>query len=150
MKKKPLNLEISKTLFNRIVEHAQREYPLECCGILAGKEGKIARLYSVKNQEKSQSSYLMHPEEQFRVFRKIEEEGLELSAIYHSHPQSPAYPSPRDIDQAFYPDSQIWIISLMDRQVPEIGAFRIKKGKVHRRKIRVQRMPRLPEGESEY
>jgi proteasome lid subunit RPN8/RPN11 len=62
---------------------------------------------------------------------------LELTAIYHSHPHSPAFPSQRDIDHAFYPDVLILIISLMDQEVPEIRAFQIKDGKIEKRSIRI-------------
>lgn len=131
------DLEIPETLCGRLVNHARREYPLESCGILAGKKGKINRVYSMENIEKSPFSYLMAPEEQLRVFREIEEDALELSAIYHSHPHSPAFPSQRDVDHAFYPDSLILIISLMDQEVPEICAFQIRDGKIEQRSIRI-------------
>jgi proteasome lid subunit RPN8/RPN11 len=135
MKKNLPDLEIPEDLLNGLIEHARKEYPLESCGILAGKNGKITKHYSVENTKKSSSSYLMEPEEQLRVFQEIEEEGLELTAIYHSHPHSPAFPSQRDVDSAFYPDSLILIISLMDDKVPQIGAFQIEKGKIERKAV---------------
>ena len=58
----------------------------------------------------------MEPEEQLRVFQEIEKKGLEVSAIYHSHPHTAAFPSQRDVDNAFYPDSLILIISLMEKK----------------------------------
>jgi len=131
------DLEIPEPLLGRLVDHARQEYPLESCGILAGKMGKITRFFPMENIEKSRFSYLMEPEEQLRVFREIEEDGLELSAIYHSHPHSPAFPSQRDIDHAFYPDTLILIISLMDQGAPEIRAFQIKDGKIEKRSIRI-------------
>jgi proteasome lid subunit RPN8/RPN11 len=130
------DLEISEGLLSRVIEHARRESPLECCGILAGKDGKITKVYSMENTEKSPSSYLMAPEEQLKVFREVEEEGLELSAIYHSHPHSPAFPSQRDVDHAFYPDSLILIISLMDPKAPQVGVFQIEKGKFEEKKLK--------------
>jgi len=131
------DLQIAEGLLKKILEHAQREYPLECCGILAGREGKITRVYSAKNVEKNSSSYLMDPQEQFEIFRQMEEEGLKMLAIFHSHPHSPAYPSPRDVGHAFYPDSQIWIVSLMDPKAPQIRAFQIDGGKVRKKAIKV-------------
>ena len=137
VEKDPSDLTIPEVFLDKIIEHARREYPLECCGILAGKKGKITRVYSLENIEKSPFSYRLEPEEQLGVFRAIEEDGLELSAIYHSHPHSPPYPSQRDVDLAFYPDSLILIISLMDRQVPEICAFQIEEGEVEKRAIKI-------------
>jgi proteasome lid subunit RPN8/RPN11 len=131
------DLEIPEDLLSRVIEHARREYPLESCGILAGKNGKIIKLYPMENTEKSSSSYLMAPEEQLRVFREVEEEGLELSAIYHSHPHSPAFPSQRDVDLAFYSDSLILIISLMDPKVPQAGVFQIENGKIAQKRLKI-------------
>ena len=137
MKKNLPDLEIPEGLLNKLIEHARQEYPLESCGILAGKNGKITKIYPMENTQKSSSCYLMAPEEQLRVFQEIEKEGLELSVIYHSHPHSPAFPSQRDVDSAFYPDSLILIISLMEDTVPQIGAFQIEKGKIQEKKVKV-------------
>jgi|SRR3972149_3888760 len=137
MKKILPDLEIPEGLLSRVIEHARREYPLESCGILAGKDGKITKVYSMENTEKSSSFYLMAPEQQLKVFREVEEEGLELSAIYHSHPHSPAFPSQRDVDQAFYPDSLILIISLMDPKVPQVGAFQVENGKIEQKGLKI-------------
>ena len=132
------NLEIPEDLLNRIIEHARQEYPLECCGILAGKNGKITKFYPMRNTKRSSTCYLMEPEEQFRVFQEIEKGGLELSAIYHSHPHTAAFPSERDVDYAFYPGSLILIISLMEKEVPQIGAFQIEKRRIEKKKIKVR------------
>jgi proteasome lid subunit RPN8/RPN11 len=137
MKKNLPDLEIPEDLMDWLIEHSRQEYPLESCGILAGKNGKITKFYPMENMEKSSSSYLMAPEEQLRVFQEIEEEGLELSAIYHSHPHSPAIPSQRDVNSAFYPDSLILIISLMEDKVPQIGAFQIEEGKFEKKTVKV-------------
>jgi proteasome lid subunit RPN8/RPN11 len=137
MKKFLPDLEIPEELLKRIIEHARQEYPLESCGILPGKDGRITNFYPMVNTEKSSSSYLMEPEEQLRVFLEMEKGGLELSAIYHSHPHTAAYPSQRDVDYAFYPDSLILIISLMEKEVPRIEAFQIEKRKIERKGIRI-------------
>jgi proteasome lid subunit RPN8/RPN11 len=131
------DLEIPEELLNRIIEHAHKEYPLEGCGILAGKAGKITNFYPMANTEKSSSCYLMEPEEQLRVFQEIERKRLELSAIYHSHPHTVAFPSQRDVDHAFYPDSLILIISLIDRKAPQIGVFQIEEGRIEKKTVRI-------------
>ncbi len=122
-----------------MIEHACQEYPLESCGILAGKEGKITDFYPMVNTEKSASCYLMEPEEQLRVLLHMEKTGTELSAIYHSHPHSAAFPSQRDIKNAFYPDSLLLIISLMEKNAPQIAAFQIKEGLIERKAIKVMK-----------
>ena len=42
-----------------------------------------------------------------------------------------------DVDQAFYPDSLILIISLMDEKIPEICTFQIEDRKIEKRTIKI-------------
>ena len=136
------DLAIPEDLLNRMIEHASQEYPLESCGILAGKEGKIFDFYPMVNTEKSPSCYRMDPEEQLRVLLEMEKTGMELSAIYHSHPHTAAFPSQRDVDNAFYPDSLILIISLMEKNTPQIAAFQISEGRIEKKAIKVMKTRR--------
>jgi len=114
---------------SQMVGHARAEAPLEACGVLAGKEGVVERVYPAINMEKSLVRYTMDPQQQFRIFMEIEERGWELLGIYHSHPGGAAYPSERDIELAFYPDSVHFIISLAEDK-PKVRAFRIIEGEV--------------------
>lgn len=70
---------------------------------------------------------MMEPKEQFTVMKEMREQGLDMAAIYHSHPHSDVYPSTRDISLAFYPDSLHLIVSLIHEK-PVIKAFEIKDG----------------------
>jgi proteasome lid subunit RPN8/RPN11 len=142
MKKFLPDLEIPEDLLNRIIEHARQEYPLEGCGILGGRIGKITDFYPVVNTKKSSSCYLMEPEEQLRVFQEIEKKGLEVSAIYHSHLHTAAFPSQRDVDNAFYPDSLILIISLKNQEAPQIEAFQVGEGRIEKKAIKVMKARR--------
>jgi proteasome lid subunit RPN8/RPN11 len=71
------------------------------------------------------------------VFVEIEESGLELVGIYHSHPQSPAYPSPRDVDMAYYPEAAYLIVSLGEMEAPIMRAFRIEDEQITEQVIEV-------------
>ena len=46
------------------------------------------------------TGYLAEPLALLRALKELEREGLSLLAIYHSHPQGPAFPSPTDIREA--------------------------------------------------
>jgi proteasome lid subunit RPN8/RPN11 len=74
--------------------------------------------------------YLMEPHDQLRHFQAMEEAGLELLGIYHSHPSSPAYPSPTDLSMAYYPEAVYVIASLTQRESPVLRAFRILDGQI--------------------
>ncbi len=120
-------LVVTGHLVADIITHCKEVYPNEACGILAGKGRVVQKVYKMTNIENSSVSYIMEPGEQFAVMKEMREQGLEMSAIYHSHPYSDAYPSPKDISLAFYPDSVYVIVSLIHEE-PLIKAFEIKDG----------------------
>lgn len=121
-----------------MVRHALAEYPNEACGLLAGKAGQVEKVYRMMNTEHSPVSYCLDPEEQVRAFMEIEEKGWELSALYHSHIHLPAYPSARDVEMAFYPDSLYVIISLAEADRPSLRAFRIVDGVISEEKMLIE------------
>lgn len=120
-----LTLEHLETM----VQHSREEAPREACGILGGRDGRVLRLFRARNSRGDNVTYYMEPQDQLRIFRQLDEEGLELVALYHSHPASPAYPSATDVAQAFYPDSVYVIVSLAS-EPPQVRAFRIREGSV--------------------
>src|SRR5574341_885293 len=122
--------ELDGVFLKEIVDHGTREFPNECCGLVAARDGVPARVYAMKNLDASPVAYRLDPTEQLRVFDEMEAEGLELWAIYHSHTHSEAYPSETDVRLAFYPDPLYLLLSLTDRENPELRAFRIADGEV--------------------
>lgn len=118
-------MQIERKHLSEIISHAREEAPREACGILAGRDGRVLRLYRARNADPSPTSYSLEPEQQYRIFKDIEDRGLELVAIYHSHPSSPATPSDNDIKQAYYPDASYLVVSLTDPLEAQVRAFRI-------------------------
>ena len=121
-------LVVPRHLVSEMILHCKEIYPNEACGILAGKNRTVQKVYKMTNIENSSVSYMMEPREQFTVMKEMRKQGLEMSAIYHSHPQSDVHPSPKDINLAFYPDSLYVIVSLINEEQPAIKAFEIKNG----------------------
>lgn len=114
-----------------MLRRLQDAYPLEACGILAGQKESVSRLYAVDNQLRSPVAYEMDPQQQLRAILDLEDDGLQMLAIYHSHPNGPQTPSTSDVAQAYYPDSAHIIVSLAERDRPVARAFMIVKGRVH-------------------
>lgn len=120
-----------------IIDHALRDYPLEACGIAAGKDDVVEEVYPLTNQDKSSVTYFASPEEQLKAFKDMRRKGYELLAIYHSHPASEAFPSPTDVERAFYPEAAYVIVSLRDISKPEVRAFKILNGEIEEIPINV-------------
>ena len=95
--------------------------------MIAGRDGVATRVLRTTNSEGSPFMYVMEPQEQLRLMDDIEDAGEDLLAIYHSHTRSVAYPSRTDVELAFYPDPLYVIVSLADREAPDIRAFKIAR-----------------------
>jgi proteasome lid subunit RPN8/RPN11 len=125
-----MTLRIPQAFADAIIDQARSEHPNEACGLLAGNDGEATKIYRLTNAERSPVIYRIEPREQLRVFNEIEESGLQLVAIYHSHTRSPAYPSATDVSQAYYPEAVYVIVSLRDQANPDLRGFEITDGKV--------------------
>jgi proteasome lid subunit RPN8/RPN11 len=68
---------------------------------------------------------------------QIEDSGLDLGAIYHSHTRTEPYPSQTDINLAFYPDALYVIVGLAGDE-PEVRAFTIREGQVADAQLEVE------------
>lgn len=125
-----LTLEIPGDIFERMVEQAKAEAPIEACGILAGSDGKVEKLYTMTNIDQSRTHCMMEPQEQFAVIRDIRASGLTMLAMYHSHPETPARPSDEDIRLALTPEVIYVIVSLRNPDAPAVKGFLIKDGTI--------------------
>ena len=119
-----------------IIDHATRDAPRECCGIIAGRGGVPTRLYETHNVAAGNRLYEIDPAQLIDLeFRELPAQGSEIVGIYHSHPESPAYPSATDVELAFWPDAVFLICSLANRERPEVRGFRIRNGAIHEVRI---------------
>jgi proteasome lid subunit RPN8/RPN11 len=97
-------LIIPLSVWQTMRDQVARWAPEEACGLLAGQtQGQVEKVFPVANRLHSPSRFEMDPHEQLRAFIDIETAGLELLAIYHSHPLGPAEPSPTDFAEFAYP-----------------------------------------------
>ena len=131
------DLEIPNEIFEQMVTQAKAEVLIEACGILAGSDGKVEKLYRMTNADKSSDHFMMKPKEQFKVAKDIRSAGLEILAIYHSHPQTPARPSAEDIRLALTPNVIYVIVSLQDASCPAVKGFLIEDGSISEVPIKI-------------
>jgi proteasome lid subunit RPN8/RPN11 len=125
-------MKISKRLVDEMVAHAREDLPNECCGLIGGTDGDAKTLYRARNAFASPFSYRVDPADQYRIIEKeMRGRGEDLVAIYHSHTKSPAYPSQTDLNEAAsWPEQVYLIVSLRDRESPEVKAFWLKDGEI--------------------
>jgi len=125
-------LLLPQTLFQAMVEQAAAERPNECCGLLAGTLGgavvRAMRRFPLVNAAKTPATeYLSEPRSMFAADRAIRAAGLDVVAVYHSHPTSPPVPSKKDIASNYSDWVMNLIISLESGQ-PEMRAWWLFEG----------------------
>jgi len=127
-------LRLARAHLEQMIAQARADAPLETCGLLAGCEGRVMRVLPVPNALGSPTAYRMDGQELVDAMIACNFEPL---AIYHSHPHGPPTPSPKDIAEAFYPDS-IYVIISLEQTPPSVRAFRIARGQVTEIKLMVE------------
>jgi proteasome lid subunit RPN8/RPN11 len=117
------DLVIPQHILDDMIAHARELAPYECCGLLAGTQGVVSRLYRIKNvvalegaqnlssfdpakvahlerlspAERAEIAFVMDMQDFSSAKKDMRNNGLDLQVVYHSHPQDPARPSVTDI-----------------------------------------------------
>ena len=124
-------LPLSDDVRAQIIAHARDEFPKECCGMLAGADGKPVKVVRATNSEDSEFRYQVDGLELNRFLHDCDDNGWDFLAVYHSHTRSEAYPSPTDVRLARnWPDPFYVLVSLADQDDPVVRAFRITEGEI--------------------
>lgn len=102
-------LVLSRAHQQAMLEHVRKLVPEEACGLLGGQRlgsrAQVTLVIPITNALHSPTRYRMDPQEQLAAFNRLDAAGLELLAIYHSHPQGPSTPSATDLAEAYYPEA---------------------------------------------
>jgi proteasome lid subunit RPN8/RPN11 len=121
----PETIEIHPDLLADMLDHARQDAPLECCGLLLGVDGRVEESVRTRNVRASRTAYLIDPAEHLAVMKRVRAEGRTVLGAYHSHPRSPAVPSPTDLDEAHYEDFLYVIVLLADPAAPDVRGYRL-------------------------
>ena len=122
-------MKIKRETLAKIVNHAQKIAPIEACGYLAAQNGVVNKHYELTNMDQSEVHFSFDPKEQFAAIKDARAQGLDVVAVYHSHPASPARPSGEDIRLAYDPNISYVIVSLANGQ-EDVKSFKIKNSQV--------------------
>jgi proteasome lid subunit RPN8/RPN11 len=132
-------VRVREVILKEMLVQARRKPEIECCGLLAGRDGVITEIYPGTNALASATAYEIAIPELLDMFRTLRAEGLTHMGQYHSHPSTDNVPSPTDIEQAGYPDHAYFIISLRADAPNPVRAFSIRDGSVEEIEIIVTR-----------
>ena len=117
------DLVIPQTMLDDMVAHAKELAPYECCGLLAGMDRTVTKIYRIKNvvalegaqqlasfdaakiahlerlspAERAEIAFVMDAQDLALAQKDMRRNGLTLQVVYHSHPHDPARPSVTDI-----------------------------------------------------
>ena len=133
-----LAIQIRQRCADEMMSSVWSEPLVECCGLLAGRDGVITRTFAASNAASDPvRNYEIAPQELFRLMREIRDAKLELLGIYHSHPNGKNEPSARDIKLAYYPDTVFFILSPLAEAPSPVRAFSIRDGQATELQIQI-------------
>jgi proteasome lid subunit RPN8/RPN11 len=121
-------VRIAQELLDAIVEHARRDAPNECCGMVATtRDGVAVGVHPMANIEASPFRFDADPDELLNTYTSIEHAGYEVGGIYHSHTRSEPYPSQTDVEFAKGWPGVEWLIVGLKGGV-EVRSYLIQDG----------------------
>ncbi len=92
-----------------LTEHAENEKPNESCAILFGRGDVVSEVFLTKNIEESPVNFTISNEQLIEGYKIAEERNVDVIGIFHSHPNSEAYPS--NTDKKFMQSNPVaWVI----------------------------------------
>ena len=118
-------MDVAPEHLEEMIAHAREEAPNECCGLVAGRDGRTERVYRMANAARSPLRFEVNPIEVMRTLEQIDEAGLEVSALYHSHTRTAPYPSQTDVTFAEAWPGTPWIIVGLANGEAEVRTYRI-------------------------
>jgi proteasome lid subunit RPN8/RPN11 len=124
-------VRIDAALLERILAHARRDFPNECCGMIATRDEHAIAIHEATNVAASPLRFEVDGREIIQAQDAFEAEGAELGAIYHSHTRSEPYPSQTDVNfAAGWPGVEWLIVGLRRDGEPTVRSYRIEDGVV--------------------
>ena len=130
-------IDIKKNHIDQIKEHAQKDYPYECCGILLGKfengEKTVTEVLEISNEKEEENRhnrYLIPSSKILETELYAIKNGLDIVGFYHSHPDHSAIPSAYDVEHALpvysYLIVSVYAAKAVDFTISVLSADRAK------------------------
>ena len=126
-------IQISEENIEKIKQHAEREYPFECGGMLVGRfetDGSKAVVETLpfenaREEKDRRNRVLILPTDVLKAERYARERKLDVIGYYHSHPDDKAVPSRYDLEHALPVWSYI-IASVLEGKAVDIRSWEME------------------------
>lgn len=118
-------MQITAEQLESITEHALREAPNECAGLIATRDGVAVEVIEAVNEAASPLRFEISGKILLTTLDRIESDGHELGGIYHSHTRSEPYPSQTDINFAAGWPGVEWLIVGVGDGPPVVRSYLI-------------------------
>ena len=92
-----------------LAQYSENQKPNEACAILFGKEDEVLDIFLTDNIEESPVNFTISNEQLIEAYKIAEDQNVEIVGIFHSHPNSDAFPS--NTDKKFMQSNPVaWLI----------------------------------------
>jgi proteasome lid subunit RPN8/RPN11 len=135
-------VKLNKEIIGKLYEHALKEYPDECCGIITGNDdvqtlhlcGIIQNRLHAKDPityaRNARTAYFIERREFDNIISAAKSKGERVMAFYHSHTEHEAYFSQEDVaaqtvfGEPEFPDALHIVVSIMNKKMNDIKCFK--------------------------
>ena len=90
-------------------QYSENQKPNEACAILFGKNNEVLDIFLTENIEGSPVNFTISNEQLIEGYKIAEDKKMDIIGIFHSHPNSDAFPS--NTDKKFMQSNPVtWVI----------------------------------------
>jgi proteasome lid subunit RPN8/RPN11 len=90
-------------------QYSENQKPKESCALLFGKDNQVLDIFLTENIDESSAKFTISNEQLIEGYNIAEQKKMDVIGIFHSHPNSDAFPS--NTDKKFMQSNPVvWII----------------------------------------
>ena len=90
-------------------QYSENQKPKESCALLFGKDNQVLDIFLAENIDESSAKFTISNEQLIEGYNIAEQKKMDVIGIFHSHPNSDAFPS--NTDKKFMQSNPVvWII----------------------------------------
>ena len=90
-------------------QYSENQKPKESCALLFGKDNQVLDIFLTENIDESPRNFTISNEQLIEGYNIAEQKKMDVIGIFHSHPNSDAFPSRTD-KKFMQSNPVVWII----------------------------------------